>query len=49
MVYDQGMYIDGTGPLTGRRLITFGAGYTVATFPAANGGISLVDVTGPWA
>jgi hypothetical protein len=49
MVYDQGMYIDGTGPLTGRRLITFGTGYVGANFPAANGGISLVDVTGPWA
>jgi hypothetical protein len=49
LVYDQGVYIDGTGPLTGRRLITFGTGYVGAIFPATNGGISLVDVTGPWA
>jgi hypothetical protein len=48
-VYDQGVYLGGTGPLTGRRLITFGAGYVSTAFPAANGGISLVDVTGPWA
>jgi hypothetical protein len=49
LIYDQGVYIDGTGQLTGRRLITFGTGHAANSFPSVSGGISLVDVTGPWA
>ena len=39
----------GTGVLAGRKLLALGCGASSSTYPSVSLGISMVDITGPWA
>lgn len=48
-VIAPGSIITGTGSLTGRKLLAIGCGSSSYGFPNASLGISMIDITGPWA